>query len=633
MAEILLYGIIGSEADKLDARTVTQAIRSATGPLSVRINSPGGYVMEGLAIVQALRDYPGKVTIYIDGLAASMASVIAMVGTEIIMAESALMMIHSPWDSTIGNADDMRRDAAKLDKVEAQLIGIYVKRTGLPESRIAAMLAAETWLTAQEAHELGFVTAIAAPLQIAACAIQPEYGFRNTPAQLKDPTMSTTTTTTKPPVPSDPVALERVRVSTILNLGTKHDVPADSLHRMIDAGTPLDDARAAILDYLASRDDAANIGHNAPGLRTFDNPEFHAQAASDAIYARLSGKAPTNAAARELMGVSMVDIAREMLDKRGVRNVIRMRADQVLHPENWGRGASAAFITTTTGDFPTILQGAGQRFILDQYAAAASVLKQVARKRDVRDFREITGVQVGGFGLLETVNEAGEFKNGSFTERAEKYKISAFGKMFNLSRQSIINDDLGAFSDVLTVMGRAAAETEAVNLVALLLANPVMADGNAVFSAAHNNLAATNEGPDPVSLSKARIAMRTQKDLDGKTPLNVLPKFIVAGATQETSIETSLATITPATAADVNVFSGRLTPLIEPRITGNAWYLFGDPATSPPVLEVACLNGETEPFLDQQEGWRVDGVEYKVRHDFGAAFVDWKGAYKNPGFS
>jgi ATP-dependent protease ClpP protease subunit len=286
MAEILLYGVIGDPNDKLDARTVTQDVRAASGPLSVRINSPGGYVMEGLAIVQSLRDYPGKVTIYVDGLAASMASVIAMIGAEIIMAESSLMMIHKPWDCAIGNADDMRRDASKLDKIEAQLIGIYAKRTGLSESRLAAMLAAETWLTASEAHELGFVTAIAAPLQIAACAVQSAFGFRNTPAQLRDENMTTTTKT--PPATPDAVTMERTRVSTILNLGNKHSIPDESLRRMIDAGTPLDDARSAILDYLASQGDAIRIGHNAPGSQTFDNPEFHTQAASDAIYARLS---------------------------------------------------------------------------------------------------------------------------------------------------------------------------------------------------------------------------------------------------------------------------------------------------------------------------------------------------------
>ena len=632
MAEILLFGIIGDSFDKLDAATVTAQVRSATGPLSVRINSPGGFVMEGLAIISALRDYREKVTVYIDGLAASMASAIAMVGDEVIMAESALMMIHKPWDSSIGNADDLRRDAAKLDRVEAQLIGIYAKRTGLPEGELAAMLSAETWMTPEEALAQGFVTSIAAPLKIAAMAKATGYGFRHLPDSLKkeDGNMPEQNDTTSA------VALERTRISTIMSMGTRFGLPADMTTRMVDAGTGLPMARETIMNYLAERDDSAGIGHSSPrfqGGDTLDNPGFHGKAVGDAIYARLSGK-PPEGAAREFMGATVVDMARELLAKQGVQNAIRMRPADVLHPGNWPnapRGPRNVTITTTTSDFPSIFQGAGERFLLDRYAAAASVLKQIVRVRSAPDFRSITGIQVGGFGILENVNEAGEFKNGQLYDRTETYKISTFGKIFNLSRQALINDDLGAFSDVLTVMGRSAAETEAVFIAALITANPTLTDGNAVFSTAHGNLAGAGAVPTAASFDPARQAMRTQKDLDGTTPLNVTPRYIVAGAAQETNIDMALATVTAPDAASVNPFAGKLEALIEPRLAGLAWYLFGDPNTAPPVLEMAYLNGVTEPFLDSQDGWRVDGTEYKVRHDFGGGFVDWKGAYKNPG--
>lgn len=271
MGEILLYGIIGDSFDKLDAATVTSAIRASTGPLCVRINSPGGYVMEGLAIIEALRSYPAKVTIYIDGLAASMASAIAMVGAETIMAESALMMVHKPWDSSIGNADDLRRDASKLDRIEAQLIGIYAKRTGLPERELAAMLAAETWMTPDEALAQGFITSIAAPLQIAAMAKATGYGFRHLPARLKQqeaPLAEENDTT-------QAVALERTRISTIMALGSKHGIPTSLTQDLVTRGVALDNARAAILDHLAAEGDRLHIGHtHGPGSGhvTLDNP-------------------------------------------------------------------------------------------------------------------------------------------------------------------------------------------------------------------------------------------------------------------------------------------------------------------------------------------------------------------------
>lgn len=297
MAEILLYGVIGEAFDKLDAATVTSTVRAATGPLSVRINSPGGYVMEGLAIIEALRSYPFKVTIYVDGLAASMASAIAMVGAETIMAESALMMVHKPWDSSIGNADDLRRDAQKLDRVEAQLIGIYAKRTGLPERELSAMLAAETWLTPDEALAKGFVTSIAAPLKIAAMANATGYGFRHLPDRLKreEGTMPEQTDTTQA------VTLERTRISTIMALGTRHRIPEALTQDLVARGVALEQARAAILDHLASEGDRLQIGHlfggGATGHQTLDNPSTYGDAVKAALVAKIGGTEATGAAA------------------------------------------------------------------------------------------------------------------------------------------------------------------------------------------------------------------------------------------------------------------------------------------------------------------------------------------------
>ncbi len=156
MAEILVYGVIGDAADGLDAFTVCSTIRAQTDDLAVRINCAGGAVFDGLAIYEAIIAYPRRVTVYVDGIAASMASVIAMAADEIIMSDTAMMMIHDPETMTGGNSTALRADALKLDKVSQQLAGIYARRTGLPVSRIAAMMAAETWMTADEARTAGF---------------------------------------------------------------------------------------------------------------------------------------------------------------------------------------------------------------------------------------------------------------------------------------------------------------------------------------------------------------------------------------------------------------------------------------------------------------------------------------------
>ena len=631
MAEILLYGIIGAPDDGLDAATVTTAIRASAGPLDIRLNSPGGYVMEGLAIIAALRAYPDTVSIYIDGLAASMASAIAMVGTTCVMSESAMLMVHKPWDSSIGNADDLRTDAARLDRIEQQMIAIYAQRTNLPEGEIAAMLSAETWFDAQQALAAGFITSIAAPLKLAAMAKATGYGFRHLPDQLKE-----TKVTDTPQAVLD----ERTRVSTIQSLVTQHRLPPEMATQMIDKGVALHLARETMLDALATRSDAAGIGHAFSGRAdTLDNPAVRTKAIGDAIYARMSGKAPEGAA-REFMSYSMVDMARSLVEMRGDHTARRMRPEEVLSAAAWnggkrpqasgGQWLSAAAISHTTSDFPDLLTGSGQRFLQDAYAAAASPLKLLGRERQANDFRPIFGLQLSNFGVLNTVGEGGEIKSGTFTARKETYSLQTFAKQFSLTRQAIINDDLGAFSDVMLIMARAAAETEAQVLAGLVNTNPIMGDGKALFHAAHGNLSPAGAIPTVANLDMARLAMRTQKDADGVTPISAAPRYILSAPGQETQIEQLVSTpMNPTQVDQTNPFAGKLTPLVDPRLAGTAWYLFADPALAP-VLEYANLNGNRGPQVEMQQGWDVLGQAFRVYEDFGAGFVDYRGAYKFP---
>ncbi len=136
--------------------------------LNVFINSAGGNVFDGLAIYNTLKRHPANVIVSIDGIAASIASIIAMAGDEIIMAENSFMMIHDPWTAVVGTADDMRDMAETMDKVREQLLSTYVKRSGADKETISNMMQAETWLTADEAKELGLADTLSEPLQIAA---------------------------------------------------------------------------------------------------------------------------------------------------------------------------------------------------------------------------------------------------------------------------------------------------------------------------------------------------------------------------------------------------------------------------------------------------------------------------------
>ncbi|MDQ6995212.1 MAG: Clp protease ClpP, partial [Mariprofundaceae bacterium] len=143
------------------ASDVIEVLDSITAPqIKVRLYSPGGYIDEGMQIYNALRRHPARVLIEIDSQAASIASVIAMAGDEIRMADTAFMMIHDPWSGVMGDAQEMRKQADVLDQLKAAIVLAYAKRTGLEASKIEDMMKAETWMIAADAVELGFADAV-----------------------------------------------------------------------------------------------------------------------------------------------------------------------------------------------------------------------------------------------------------------------------------------------------------------------------------------------------------------------------------------------------------------------------------------------------------------------------------------
>lgn len=149
--------------------------------ISLRLNSPGGDVFDGIAIYNILKQNSARVVVYIDGLAASIASIIAMAGDEIHMAGNATMMIHKAWGMTVGNSADMQAMADTLAKLDGTLAGTYAKRTGKEFGEIAQMMADETWMNAQEAFDLGFVDRITEEMKLAAHFDLDKFKFKKHP--------------------------------------------------------------------------------------------------------------------------------------------------------------------------------------------------------------------------------------------------------------------------------------------------------------------------------------------------------------------------------------------------------------------------------------------------------------------
>lgn len=161
-AEVRIYDAIAWYA--INAEEFAQELAAVTAPvINLRINSPGGSVFDGLAIYNTLKAHPAKVISHVDGLAASIASIIALAGEEVRMGQGAYVMIHNPWSLAIGDAKALRQEADLLDKVAGSLAGIYASRTGQSVADVQAIMDAETWWTAEEAVANGYATSLVEP--------------------------------------------------------------------------------------------------------------------------------------------------------------------------------------------------------------------------------------------------------------------------------------------------------------------------------------------------------------------------------------------------------------------------------------------------------------------------------------
>lgn len=183
VAEIYIYDQIGEDWWTGAGVTAKGFLNDLAGikarEIALHVNSPGGSVFDGIAIHNALVNHPAKITTYIDGIAASIASVIALAGEKVVMADNALFMIHLPWGSVQGTAEDMRKQADVLDKITETLVNTYANRTGGDRGEILAALVAETWYSASEATAAGYVDEISGAQRIAAHFDLTRFGFRN----------------------------------------------------------------------------------------------------------------------------------------------------------------------------------------------------------------------------------------------------------------------------------------------------------------------------------------------------------------------------------------------------------------------------------------------------------------------
>lgn len=661
MHELALNGVVGID---FDAETVSDALTLLSGPVRIRLNSGGGIASDGTAIHSVLSDYRGHKTIIVQGIAASAASVIMMAGDRIEMSAGSVLMIHDPSQditSYRGTSGEHRRVADSLDKISDAVAQIYAQRSGKPISEIRQIMAAESWFTPEEAVSAGFAD-IAPPDGEQSAPAEFDYrAYAHSPSNLiqmsvqndwindfskankmaHQSTVQTETPETTPTPPSlspvmsaadrsDPCKeLERVKALTTLAtnpISQSVDAPA-RLEGWIHEGVTVDAARQLVLSEVAARQapvtrrapDEAHYGRYSVG-HSWDSGDSFTRKVADGIYSRVN-RAHQPTMGREFAGASLSEIADICLQQNGKNAAmasVASRVEMALHG---------------TSDFPNILRDVGNMSLSNAYEASQSAIKQTSREIAASNFRALHSVKVSAGPDLEEVNEQGEFKAGTIEEGDETFAVKTYGKIFGITRQAIVNDDLDVFSNMFPLLGQGAANTEAKLFAGLLEENaglgPKLSDGKTLFHADHGNLAQASATLSVASLGTARVAMRRQTGLAGEA-VNVVPTFLVVPPELETLAEQVLTEIAASEVANANPFAGKLKLLVEPRLTSaSAWYVCAAPG-APDGLQHAYLDGVAGPQLFTREGFEVDGIEYKVRMDFGAGFTDHRGWFMSP---
>lgn len=383
-------------------------------------------------------------------------------------------------------------------------------------------------------------------------------------------------------------------------------------------------ARAALLREAGEAQRAATSGGpSAPaavaagqGARAGDPDEATRTAIGDALFARATRAQPTEQG-RQYMGYRLLELAalRAGLSPRERDAMTILRA------------------ANTTSDFPIILEAVANRVLLARYNTATPTYREIARRRDLTDFKATKLLRIGDFPSLLKYAEDGEIKSGTINEGKESVTLGSFGRILRLSRQAIVNDDMGAFDDVVGSIGGMIARFENATAYAVKALNsgngPKLSDNVNLFNSAHANLAGSGAAPDITTLGAARAAIRKQKDLDGNF-LNAEARVLLVGPDVETVAQQLTAEIQPVVAGSVNPFAGKLKVVTDGAISGNAWEVYADP-NEVPVWSYGYLADAPGPRVMTHEPFNTDGMAWRVTLDFYFGGIDYRGAFRNPG--
>jgi hypothetical protein len=392
-------------------------------------------------------------------------------------------------------------------------------------------------------------------------------------------------------------------------------VPATVADALVTRGATFEEARGELVAAASRQAVSVQTSYST----TSTGPSDHARAMGESLAHRYGARNELSALAQTYAVDRFPQLCRRLLDVSGISTM----------------GLSEAAIikrTLTTADFP-VLTGQYLNVVLMQaYQSAPAPLMALVKNMVVADFHDVHLPRLSQSPQLAPILETGEVTYGALTESEETFRLVRWGKGLTISFVLMVNDRLGAIADQVRSWGYSVAQTEAAQLIALLVQNgglgPTLKDGLTLFHANHGNVLGAAAPGDP-SFDAARIAMRRQHDRFSQL-LGLEPAYVLVPPEQETAAKRQVSTVQATQVSQVNPYTG-WTVLVDARLTDTKrWYLFAPPSDAPTFAR-ATLSGFENPTVQSQVVFETDNVAVKCNHNFGFGVIDYIGASTNAG--
>lgn len=439
---------------------------------------------------------------------------------------------------------------------------------------------------------------------------------------------------------------ERSRIAGIQLAARATGFEPEKAQKMIAEGTPLDQARAVMLEAAAARSEAENIRSHSPVTGGEDQRDKFLRGAEAWLIQRAGKRELVEAAVKagkikavetdpgEFRGLSLIGLAREALERSGT-STRRMSDDKIAELALARRGGGMA----TASDFPILLENVTYKVMLGAYETAPHEWSRFCKRGSVANFHPHNRYRPGAFGTLDAVNDHGELKQKAIPDGEKRsVTIGTYGNIIGISRKTLIQDDMGVFTDLAGAFGLSAQNTIELAVWAALKANSGLGanfDANPLFHASRANIG-TGSALSVAALDADRVLMKRQPAPGGVTTLNLTPAILIVPVELEAQAKVLNNDAFDHDGATpkhqkTNAVRGIFRDIIgTAQYTGTRRYLLADPSVAP-VIEVTFLQGQEAPQMESEEGFEVLGLRWRVFHDFGVNFVDYRGGLTNAG--